>query len=231
MKNALYILIFLCINLSLASQSADSINYDYTSSVDIRTSENIADFLNDDYYLYDNDAPVATNSFWQRFWRWVSKLFRFIESGGKPVSYTFYAVLIVVLIVVITKLLGIRYQSLIIKSKKITRPDFETFEEDIHRINFDKKINECVKNENYRKAIRFLYIKFLKVLADNELIEWEINKTNKDYRQEMKQTKYFSIFKYLTLVYEYVWYGEFEIDKQQYNKYLKDYKKVFKDFR
>ncbi len=229
MKKSLYILIFLLVWFSAVSQPTDSINYDINSNVEIRTSENINDYLKDDYYKYDNEAAEATESIRQKFWSWVYKFFRFVESGGKPVSYAFYAILIVILIVAITKLLGIRYQSLFFKGSKVAKPDFEIFDEDIHGINFDKEINEAVKQENYRKAVRFLYIKFLKVLVDNELIEWEINKTNKDYRKEMNKTKFFSLFKYLTLVYEYVWYGEFEINKTQYNNYLKDYNKVFKN--
>ena len=210
------------------AQEPDSINYDTDSEIEIRTSDKITDFLNDDYYNYDKEAPEATAGLWQKFWVWVFKFFRFVESGGKPVSYIFYAILIIVLIVAVTKLLGIRYQSLILRSSKVKSPEFEIFDEDIHHLNFDKEISDAVKQKNYRKAVRFLYIQFLKVLSDNELIEWEINKTNKDYRKEMKKTKYYSVFKHLTLVYEYVWYGEFEINKINYNTYLKDYKKVFK---
>ena len=229
MKKLLYILALLLVWFSAASQPTDSINYDNNSNVEIRSSKTINDFLTDDYYNYDNEAVEATESLWQKFWTWVFKFFRFVESGGKPVSYAFYAILIVILIVAITKLLGIRYQSLFLKGSKTAKPDFEIFDEDIHGINFDKEIKDAVKQENYRKAMRFLYIKFLKVLVDNELIEWEINKTNKDYRKEMKKSKFFSLFKYLTLVYEYAWYGEFEINKTQYNNYLKDYNKVFKE--
>lgn len=219
------------ISFSIFSQSDENINYDYHSNVELRTSEKINNFLKDDFYKYDNEAAEATESLWQKLWSWVYKLFRFIESGGKPVSYSFYAVLVLLLIIAISKLLGIKYKSLFLKSLKISEADFVVFDEDIYSINFDQEINEAVKQENYRKAVRFLYIKFLKVLADNELIEWEINKTNKDYRKEMKKTKYDSIFKSLTLVYEYVWYGEFESNKTQYGKYFNDYKKVFKDFK
>lgn len=229
MKQILYILILFFIQWSAASQTTDTINYDFDSNIEIRTSEKINDFLNDDYYNYDKEAPEATVSLWQKFWTWIFKFFRFVESGGKPVSYTFYAILIVILIVAATKLLGIRYQSLILRSSKVKKPKIEMFDEDIHIINFDRQIQKAVEQENYRKAVRFLYIKFLKVLVDNELIEWEINKTNVDYRKEMKKTKHYSVFKSLTLVYEYVWYGEFEINKKIYNKYFKDYKKVFKD--
>ncbi len=209
MKITLYIFAFLLFHFSAVSQSDDNINYDFDSNIKIRTSEKINTYLNDNYYNYDYEAPVASESIWQKFWRWIEKFFRFVESGGKPVSYIFYAVLIIILIIVITKLLGIKYEGLILKNKKIASPEFEVFDEDIYKISFDKKIEQAVKQENYRLAVRYLYIKFLKTLSDNELIEWEINKTNKDYRKEMKKTKYFSVFKYLTLVYEYVWYGEF----------------------
>ncbi|MCF6365785.1 MAG: hypothetical protein L3J35_06230 [Bacteroidales bacterium] len=230
MKRLFFLHIFIFLNLIVFSQAEEKVNYDLNSNIKIRTSESINDFLNDDYYNYDNEAPVETESIWQKFWRKVSKLFQFLERGGKPVSYTFYAVLIIILIIAITKLLGINYQGLILKSKNIASSEFEIFDEDIYNTDFDKLIEDAENQENYRTAIRYLYIKFLKILANNELIEWEINKTNKDYKNELKKTKYFSAFKHLTLVYEYVWYGEFEINKIKYNKYLKNYKKIFADF-
>lgn len=231
MKTTTYILFFFLLQLSATAQSADSIKYDYNSIVDTRTSEKIKDYLNDDYYNYDNETVKPSETIWQKFLQWLGKVFRFVESGGKPVSYSFYALMIIFFIVAVIKLLGLNYQTLLLRSSKIKTPEFETFDEDIHNTNFNKQIDDAVKKENYRKAIRFLYILFLKVLTDNELIEWEINKTNKDYRREMKKTKYFSVFKNLTYVYEYVWYGEFQINKNQYNNYYKEFKKVFKDFK
>ena len=216
--------------LNITAQNPDSLKYDHDGELTIRTAENIEEFLNNDDFKYDKEDVKAPKSFRERFFRWLTKLFRLIERGGKPVSYTFYAIFFAVLLFVIIKLIGLNYQTLFIRRSKIKAPDIEVFDEDIHNLDFDKIINEAVNNRDYRKAVRYLYIKFLKTLVDYEMIEWEINKTNKDYRKEMKKTKYFQPFKKLTFVYEYVWYGEFHINEKQFNNYRNDFQKVYKDF-
>jgi len=216
---------------NLNAQNSDELNYDYNSSVDIRTSEKINEYLNDEEYQYDKEIIKPSSTIWDKIFQWINDFFKFIDRGGKSVSYIFYAIIFAILIFVIIKLLGLKYQGLFIRSKKITDPDLEVFDEDIHAINFNEIIENAVKNGNYRTAVRYLYIKFLKTLTDNELIEWEINKTNKDYYKEMKNTEYFSVFKRLTFVYEYVWYGEFEIDNVRFAVYNDDFNQVFKKIK
>ena len=219
MKKLLYILILLPLCFNISAQNQDSLKYDIDGKITIRSSEKINDFLNNDEFKYDKEDIKPPESLWQRFWKWVGDLFRLIDRGGKPVSYTFYVIFFAVLLFVIIKLIGLNYQTLFIRRLKIKAPDIEVFDEDIYSLDFDKIISEAVNNRDYRKAVRYLYIMFLKTLTDNEMIEWEINKTNKDYRKEMKKTKYFQTFKNLTFVYEYVWYGEFHINEKQFNNY------------
>ena len=213
------------------AQKQDSLNYDYNSPVNVRTSEKINIYLNDDYYLYDQEIVKPPVTLLQRIINWIWDFFRFLDRGGKPVSYTFYVIMFAILLFVIIKILGLNYQTLFIRSSKIKSKEIDVFDEDIHAIDFDAIIDDAVKKEDYRKAVRYLYIKFLKVLTDNELIEWEINKTNKDYRKEMRRSKYFSIFKRLTFVYEYVWYGEFAINYKQFTEFYSGFNGVYKDFK
>lgn len=223
-----FILTWTC---NLQAQNTDSLAYDYNSPVTVRSSEKINDFLNDEYYQYDKEIVRPSSSILQKILQWIGDFFRFIDRGGKPVSYIFYAIIFAILLFVIIKLLGFKYQGLFIRNKKIKEPELEVFDEDIHAINFSDIIDDAVKKGNYRTAVRYLYIKLLKVLTDNELIKWEINKTNKEYYKEMKNTKYFSVFKRLSFVYEYVWYGEFIIDKVRFSAYYEDFNKVFKEIK
>ena len=231
MRKYIYILLIFIFVYKADAQKQDSLNYDYNSPVNVRTSEKINDYLNDDYYLYDQEFVKPPVTLLERILKRIGDIFRFIEKAGKPVSYVFYIIMFAILLFVIIKILGLNYQSLFIRSSKIKGHDIDVFDENIHAIDFDAVIEEAVKKENYRKAVRYLYIKFLKVLTDNELIEWEINKTNKDYRKEMKQSKYFSIFKNLTFVYEYVWYGEFAINYKQFTNFYSGFNHVYKDFK
>ena len=50
------------------------------------------------------------------------------------------------------------------------------------------------------------------------MIQWEIQKTNGNYLQEMFEHHLFDNFKNLTLIFERVWFGEVEIDEKNYEK-------------
>ncbi len=96
--------------------------------------------------------------------------------------------------------------------------DFSEFTEDINTIDFDKMIEEAVKSGMYRRAVRLYYLKALKQLSDRSQILWEINKTNRDYLYELKSPQLRSGFEDITYVYEYVWYGNVEIDAEKFSK-------------
>ena len=231
LKKASLILFLFLIQITAKSQLTDSISYDYSSEIKIRTSNKINNFLEDDYYQYNNEKVIATETWWQKILKWITKgiatFFKLIDKGGKPLEYIFYIAIFGLFIFVLTKLLGVNYQSLFLKSKKIKLQNVEFFEEDIHAINFNKVITDAEKSNNFRKAIRYLYIYYLKHLTDAELIEWQPNKTNRDYQKEMQKTKLFSLHNHLTSIYEHIWYGEFTVDKIQYKKYNKDFKNAF----
>lgn len=94
--------------------------------------------------------------------------------------------------------------------------DFE--EEDIHEIEFVDEIELAVRNGDFRKAIRLRFLNVLKDLSDVSLIRWKINKTNYDYIGELSGHKVQNSFMNLTTVYEYCWYGEFNISEGLYHK-------------
>jgi len=70
-----------------------------------------------------------------------------------------------------------------------------------------------------------MYLKLLKNLSEKEVITWEIEKTNLDYRKEVSKTSLSKDFQRLTFLYEYIWYGDFEIKEGKFN----DTKKMFQE--
>lgn len=83
---------------------------------------------------------------------------------------------------------------------------------------FDALINQALQNGNYRQAVRYQYLKTLHNLAGKNFIELAPDKTNFQYVGEIKNREYQNDFAALTLNYEYVWYGEFAIEKNIYQK-------------
>jgi len=103
------------------------------------------------------------------------------------------------------------------RSAKPTVPEVE--EEVIsNESDFDALISQALKNNNYRQAVRYQYLKTLHKLAGKELIELAPDKTNYQYVHEIKKPVLQNEFASLTLNYEYVWYGEFAIEQNIYQK-------------
>ncbi len=215
-------------------QSTDSLKKDTSETINIRTSGKIQKYLNDDYFLYNTEPAQSAKNLWQRIVFWIQQLifefFYLLGKGGNLISFIFYAVVLAVLLFIILKLLGVSPHSFFLKTKKIKLSDIPVFEEDISTVDFDKVINLAIKNQDYRKAVRFLYIKTLKLLSEIEEIEWKKEKTNKDYNREMKNSRFFFEFSKLTRFYEYVWYGDFNIKQTFFNTVYGDFNRFFKNF-
>jgi hypothetical protein len=81
---------------------------------------------------------------------------------------------------------------------------------------FDLLIKQALQQRNYRLAVRYQYLKTLHKLADKKLVELAADKTNYQYVREIGNPAYQNDFAALTLNYEYVWYGEFEIEENIY---------------
>jgi hypothetical protein len=172
-------------------------------------------------FQYHED--IAEPSLWTRFWRWFWSLFDFSEikpvnAGGfwpfvlMILKYLFLIVGIGAIIFVILKMIGIDLINLFgRKSVQATLPYTESLE-NIHEINFDTEIENAINTRNYRLAVRLLYLKCLKQLNDANLIDWQPDKTNHNYINELGSNPQSGAFKNLTRQFEYVWYGEFPID-------------------
>ena len=83
--------------------------------------------------------------------------------------------------------------------------------------NYGKLISQAVNAGNHRLAVRYHYLQSLQKLAAKGVIQFATDKTNYQYVRELSGKPYKSEFASLTLNYEYVWYGEFEIDETLFN--------------
>ena len=58
----------------------------------------------------------------------------------------------------------------------------------------------------------------LKKLSTAEIIHYDVEKTNNDYRNEIETPKVKEEFTYTSYLYNYIWYGEFDVNDEQFNK-------------
>jgi hypothetical protein len=173
-------------------------------------------------YQYDlnrkKEEPTILDKIMYRILNFILEvLLRPTGSAGSIIFYIICVALVIALILVI-----MRMNSIGIFSRRNSGDrnglDFAEFTEDINTIDFDKMIEEAVNSGMFRRAVRLYYLKALKQLSDKSQIQWEINKTNRDYLYELKSSNLRAGFEDITYVYEYVWYGNVEIDAEKFSK-------------
>jgi len=96
-------------------------------------------------------------------------------------------------------------------------------EQIIHEEDIEKLILKAIENKNYRLATRYYYLHLLKQLKDAGLIQWNADKTNKEYLQELKKADLKPLFKNLTFIYDYVWYGNNHPGAEDFEKIKNDF--------
>jgi hypothetical protein len=205
--------------LNAADKNKKELSID-SSKVEIRyPSENsIAKFKSDKEFIYDG---ASLDNWWDAFWLWVSsQLSKFLgtKAFGFFQEYMGYiialaAVIIVILVLAKSKLSGLFY---IRKEEKFS--GLKEIREDINEIDFDTSISGAIAIKDYRIAVRLYYLKTLKLLADKNLIDWKINKTNNNYIKELKEIRLKKPFEELTNLFEWVWYGEFPVEESFFEK-------------
>lgn len=149
--------------------------------------------------------------------RFLHRLFTSHVGGTSVYSIILYILMIFGVLMLIFHFFKMSPQSLLQRSSTSIAVD-SVDGDNIHENNFDKLIQQSVSQENYRLAVRFLYLKMLKVLSDAELIRWEISKTNYDYYYELRQQALRDEFLSLTSTFENSWYGNHDISTERYEE-------------
>ncbi len=174
---------------------------------------------------YTNIKPQE--SLWQRIQKRIRKILESIFGKMDPLKAETYitnivrgiAVIIIgfVLYFLIKFLLGRDGNFFFSKKNKRINISDQDLQENIHEINFDEIIRKSENLKDFRPAVRYQFLFVLKKLADQKIINWNPEKTNKDYISELMSTDSKNDFKEVVYIFENVWYGEFEIDEQRYN--------------
>ncbi|MGG9972254.1 hypothetical protein ACQ33O_10715 [Ferruginibacter sp. SUN002] len=92
---------------------------------------------------------------------------------------------------------------------------------------YDKLIGQAIAEKNYKNAVRYLYLKSLQLLVEKGVVVFSADKTNYQYVRELAGKPYKSSFANLTLNYEYVCYGEFDIDEVIFSKLEAAFKQFY----
>jgi len=95
--------------------------------------------------------------------------------------------------------------------------------EDIFNLAYNDRIKKAEAEQNYRVAVRLIFLQTLKLLSDTNHIKYQPDYTNLNYLQQLHQSNLYNDFSKVTRSYEYVWYGKFEISSEAYASLKKDF--------
>jgi cbb3-type cytochrome oxidase subunit 3 len=86
---------------------------------------------------------------------------------------------------------------------------------------------KAVQEGDYRLAIRLAYLRNLRRLIDRKLVNPSPEKTNRQYAKELQSSGLSNLFTQTTRVYETVWYGEANPDKQNFERVITGFLDMF----
>lgn len=204
----------------------DTLAVDTSTVLKPKNIDNLNEIYNTDDFVYEHN--VDNTGWWMRFKQWLNDFFKDlfnITSQGQASKATDIAINIAGVIIFLLVIYFI-FKAIINKegtwvfgksSDKSIIPvtDIET---NIHVTDFKALIDEAESNNNYRLAIRFYYLWLLKQLTQAGIIEYDAEKTNSDYQNEITKTNIKKEFTYTSYLYNYIWYGEFNVTATEFDQ-------------
>ena len=218
-------LIILCFGFNLLTFAQEDKRPDYydDSTIEKKTisKKDLETYKSDDDFDYTETKKEE--SILDKFLRWLRNILRqfweAIFGVGTASGFLYFVfrilpyILLGVLIYLLVRFfLKVNSNNLITKNQQKGQIAFSEEEQIIKNEDINALIDEAVSQKNYRLAVRYYYLLSLKNLSERHIIEWQPQKTNEDYIKELNQSNYQLDFENITRIYDYVWYGEFNVD-------------------
>ncbi len=202
--------------------SANELTYDSAPIKPLKAAENLNEKYSGKEFYYEQNIVEGAN-FIERFFTWLFRklndIFGINISPGlqEILKYLVYLILTVFAIWLLVKLLTNQSPKQLFQTKKQNLGEVYLEDENIEDVDFKKYIKQALKDKNYRLAVRYVYLDALKSLSQKGWIKWHNDKTNIEYLMEIKNPTVKKDFEQISYVYDNVWYGEYSIDKEDFN--------------
>ncbi|MHA6280716.1 DUF4129 domain-containing protein [Salinimicrobium sp. CAU 1759] len=185
---------------------------------------------------YDYSEAIAEDHWWTRFKRYIRLQWqRFLDWMFG--DYEAPLLLAILLDILPYLLLGLLLAFILYLFGKINpgnhifgTPDggevhFTEEEKIIKTRNIRSLIERAVASENYRLAVRYHFLYLLQQLSREEIVVYDPAKTDEEYVLEIKDKELQGIFRKLSRIYDYVWYGDFTPNVTDYQKIKHEFAK------
>lgn len=190
----------------------------------------------DSAFIYEYKTPKKNA--WERFKEWLANHIKNLFSlGSDKISMRFVVILfkviaglilIFVIYLIVRALLDKEGKWIFARNSTKKLINYDEIEKNLHLVDFEKLILKTLQSGEKRLSIRYYYLWLLKKMAEKHLIVWDIEKTNSDYLYELKSQVKKDEFAYLSYLYNYIWYGEFDMDEATFTKAKKSFESSIK---
>lgn len=172
--------------------------------------------------LQYHEAPPPTNPisrWWQNLMR---RLFEALPEGSGAVFWRVlaYGAAAVALVLIVMQLLNLRLSDWLRGRGRNIAVPYATEADDVHEQTLPQRLQQAEEQGQWRLATRLGYLLVLKALTDRGLITWTPDKTNHHYQAELQANaaRLAPVFASVTHQFEYVWYGELELEAAPYEQ-------------
>lgn len=192
------------------------------SFTDIESKYNTDDFD----YTQQKQSNVFF-SFIYKIYIWLLDFFSFTPDNSLNYLQRIISVIVFLVVLFVCIKLIIQYKGrwFFDKSDPKLQEINSEIEKNIHLVDFKELIHKYEMQNNTRQSIRLYYLWLLKTLSDKNIIQWSVQKTNSDYFREIKDLTLKQEFAKLSYLYNYIWYGEFQIQELDYQSAKADFEK------
>ena len=179
----------------------------------------LSHYRSQDAFVYGTVVQSKEN-LWSKMKRWFwNKVGDLIGPEASLWSkIIFYGLLALGLIAIILYFSRVEISSIFRKGDFRQKLHAEILDEKIDADNISQLIETSKKNEDFKRAVRYRLIQILIQLEKDKIIQLEQNKTIAQYRKNFPMASLKPQFGELTKIFEYVWYGEYHLDADQYGK-------------
>lgn len=218
-KKHIILLIFISLFLLPTGRGTDIAVAPDSTGIQIRLpdAENIADYR--DQKAFNYEVKKGNNSFQLMIRQWlIDKFGRLFDLVNRTGSIEWLLVILLALAVtaIILRINDINPIALFRRKSRNLQSGFDTGKENIALIDFPALIGQAAKQENYRLAVRYQFLQTLALLAMTGKIQTRDEKTNREYLSELGNGETKNTFAGLVYGFEFIWYGEFVPDEDQY---------------
>ncbi len=245
MTKFLYILFFLfCFQIygqdTLATAKKEAatftekdIQIDSSNIEQLRFKPSFKEKYDSDDFVYEE--KTKEENFWDRFKEWLAQVLKNIFGiSNNRVAMSVVGILMqTIAVLVILFVVYLIAKAILSKDGKWVFGknsdrrilNYDAIERNLHSVDFEKLIKQSIQAGEKRLSIRYYYLWLLKKMSEKQIIEWDAEKTNSDYLYEIKSETFKKEFVYLSYLYNYIWYGEFELDEATFEKARKAFEK------